>query len=246
MNTAGVTARIVEMSPRAKARITGAFYLLTILLGGVGESIHGRLVVPADATATAANILTHASLLRLGFASYMVEMACNIAMTALFYDLLRPVSRSVALLAALFSLVGIAIKTLSRLFFIAPLVVLGGEDYLGVFPVEQLRALALVLLKVNAQGAGIGLVFFGFYALLKGYLIVKSTFLPRFLGVLGMLGGAGWLVFLAPPLAVRLYPYIVAVALLGAAAQITWLLVFGVNEQRWKEQAGRAAESIWA
>lgn len=246
MNPAGLTARIAETSPRAKARITGAFYLLTILLGGVGESIHGRLVVPGDATGTAANILAHASLLRLGFASYMVEMACNLAMTALFYDLLRPVSRSVALLAAFFSLVGIAIKTLSRLFFIAPLVVLGGEDYLGVFTVEQLQALALVLLKVNAQGAGIGLVFFGFYALLKGYLIVKSTFLPRVLGVLGMLGGIGWLVFLAPPLAGRLYPYIVAVALLGAAAQITWLLVFGVNEQRWKEQAGRAAESIWA
>jgi Domain of unknown function (DUF4386) len=105
--------------------------------------------------------------------------------------------------------------------------VLGGEDYLGAFPAEQSQALALVLLKVNAQGAGIGLVFFGFYALLKGYLIVKSTFLPRVLGVLGMLGGVGWLVFLAPPLAVRLYPYIVAVALLGAAAQITWLLVFG-------------------
>jgi hypothetical protein len=77
----------------------------------VGESIQGRLVVPGDAAATATNILAHAPLLRLGFASYMVEMACQIAMTALFYDLLRPVSRSVSLLAAFLSLVRIAIKT---------------------------------------------------------------------------------------------------------------------------------------
>jgi Domain of unknown function (DUF4386) len=141
--------------------------------------------------------------------------------------------------------VGIGIKTLSRLFYIAPLAVLGGADSLRGFTVEQLQALALLLLKVNAQGAGMALVFFGFSALLKGWLVVRSTFLPRVLGVLGMLAGAGWLAFLWPPLADRLYPYIVAVGLLGAAAQIIWLLVFGVNEQRWKEQADRAAESIW-
>lgn len=106
--------------------------------------------VPGDAAATAINILAQASLLRLGFASYLVEMACLIAATALFYDLLRPVSRSVSLLAAFFSLLGIAIKTLSR--------------------------------------------------------------------------------FLAPPLAARAYPYVVTIALLGTAAQIVWLLVYGVNE----------------
>jgi hypothetical protein len=221
-------------------------YLLTILLGGVGESIHGRLVVPGDATATATNILTHAALLRFGFTSYLLEMACSIAMTALFYDLLKPVSRSVSLLAAFFSLVGIAIKTLSRLFYITPLGVLEGGGYLGVFTVEQVQTLTLLLLKVNAQGAGIAMVFFGCYALLKGYLIIISTFLPRVLGVLGVLGGVGWLAFLAPPLAAHAYPYIVAVGLLAAAAQIMWLLVFGVDDQRWKEQASRAAESIWA
>ncbi|MEZ0336113.1 MAG: DUF4386 domain-containing protein [Gemmatimonadales bacterium] len=230
----------------AEARAAGAFFLLTILLGGVGEFISGRLVVPGDAAATASNILTHAQLFRLGYASYLVEMACQIAMTAFFYDLLKPVSRSVSLLAAFLSLVGIAIKTVSRVFYLAPLSVLGGAGYLDVFTAEQLQALALLLLKVNAQGAGMALVFFGLYALLKGWLIIKSTFLPRVLGVLGMLSGACWLTFLMPPIAVRVYPYIVAVGLLGAAAQIIWLLVFGVDERRWKEQAGRAAASIWA
>jgi hypothetical protein len=98
---------------------------------------------------------------------------------------------------------------------------------------------------VNDRGAGIALVFFGLTAVLKGYLIVRSTFLPRILGVLGMVGGAGWLSFLYLPLAYRLFPYILVLGLLGTAALILWLLAFGVNEERWKEQASAAAASIW-
>jgi hypothetical protein len=246
MATTGVMARLADTSPRTKARLAGVFYLLTILLGAVGESLAGRLVVSGDAAATAGNVLAHTPLLWLGFAAYMVEMACQIAMTTLFYDLLRPVSRSVALLATCMSLVGITIKTFSRLFFIAPVLVLGGTAGLDAFTAEQLQALALLLFRVNGQGAGIGLVFFGCHALLKGYLVVRSTFLPAVLGVLGMLGGLGWLTFLAPPFATRVYPGVVATGVLGAAAMIFWLLVFGVRETEWKDQANRAASSIWA
>jgi hypothetical protein len=167
-------------------------------------------------------------------------MACQIAVTGLFYELLKPVSRSASLVAALISLVGIAIKTMSRLFYVAPLSVLGESSYLTSFDAEQRQALSLLLLKVNAQGAGIGLIFFGFSALIKNVLIVRSTFLPHILGVLGILAGLGWLTFLAPPLADRVYPYVVAIGLLTAAAQIGWLLLFGVDEQRWKEQAAHA------
>jgi hypothetical protein len=120
------------------------------------------------------------------------------------------------------------------------LFILGGAHYLSVFSAEQLQALALLFLKVNDHCTAIALVFFGFYALLTGYLIVKSTFLPRILGVLGMSGGLGWLSFLYLPLGYRLFPYIAALGLLGAASLILWLLVFGVNEQPWKEQASAA------
>jgi Domain of unknown function (DUF4386) len=246
MNEAATTAGLREWSPRFKARVAGVFYLLFVLAGGFAQGfVSDRLVVSGDAAATATNMLTHRLLFQMGFAVYLVEMACGITLTALFYDLLKPVSRSLSLLAAIFGLTGCVIKTLSRLFFVAPLLVLGGAYYLSVFSAEQLQALALLFLKVNAQGAGISLVFFGLAALLKGYLIVRSTFLPRALGVLGMVGGFGWLSFVYPPLAYRLLPYILGVSLLGVVAAILWLLVFGVNEERWREQASAAAASIW-
>src|SRR5216683_3351172 len=233
--------RIAETSPRLKARIAGVLYLIGMLTGIFAQGfVSGSLVVDGDAAATATNILTHRGLFQLGFAVYLIEMACQIAMTALFYDLLKPTGRSVSLVAAFLGLAGCVIKTVSRLFYIAPLLVLGGAHYLNVFSREQLQALALLFLRVNDHGAAIALVFFGFYALLTGYLIIRSTFLPRILGALSVLGGLGWLSFLYPPLGYRLFPYIAAFGILGAALLMMWLLVFGVNEQRWTEQASAA------
>ena len=235
--------RIGETSPRFEARITGAFYLLTILTGIFAQGfVSGSLVVDGDAAATATNILMHKSLFQLGFAVYLIEMACQIAMTALFYDLLKPAGRSVSLLAAFLGFAGCVIKTFSRVFFITPLFVLGGAHYLSVFSAEQLQALALLFVKVNDRGAAMALVFFGFYALLTGYLIIRSTFLPRILGVLSVVGGLGWLSFLYLPLAHRAFPYVAVFALLGAASLALWLLVFGVNEKRWKEQSSAAGQ----
>jgi len=238
-----MTERMAETSPRLKARITGVFYLVTILTGIFAQGfVSGRLVVDGDAAATAANILAHRGLFQLGYAVYLIEMACQIAMTALFYDLLKPAGKSVSLLAAFLGFAGCVIKTFSRVFFIVPLFILGGAHYLTVFSAEQSQALALLFLKVNDRGAAMALVFFGFYALLTGYLIIKSTSLPRILGALSVVGGLGWLSFLYLPLGYRLFPYIAVIGLLGAAALIVWLLVFGVNEQRWKEQARAAGE----
>jgi hypothetical protein len=231
--------RITETSPRTLARITGVFYLLTILTGIFAQGfVSERLVNFGDAAATATNILTHKSLFQLGFTVYLIEMACQIAMTALFYVLLRPVNKSVSLLAAFWGLTGCVIKTFARVFYIVPLFVLGGAPSLSAFSAEHLQALAVVFLKVNDQGAGIALAFFGFATILKGYLIFRSTFLPRFLGVLSVVAGLGWLTFLYPPLGYRAFPVVALLGLAGSAVTIFWLLVFGVNEQRWKEQAG--------
>ncbi|HEY6066143.1 MAG TPA: DUF4386 domain-containing protein, partial [Thermoanaerobaculia bacterium] len=204
-----------------------------------------RLIASGDAAATATNIAAHRGLLELGFVVYMIEMACNVAMTALYYQLLKPVSRTGSLLAAFFSLVGCVVKIFTRLFYIAPLLVLGGEGYLRAFRPDQSQALAQLFLEVNDHGAGMALAFFGFATILKGWLIIRSIFLPKFLGVLSIIAGVGWLTWLHPSLGYRTFAYVAPLGLLGAAAQILWLLVVGVNEERWKEQASASAASIW-
>jgi len=98
---------------------------------------------------------------------------------------------------------------------------------------------------VNYTGETIAMVFFGLYALVKGYLVFRSTFLPRVLGVLSAVGGLGWLIYLYEPLALRLQSYIVGAGVIGSLVSVAWLLVYGVNEQRWKEQSNVATASIW-
>ena len=242
MSTMSVSERIEEVSPRTKARMAGGFFLATILTGVFTRQFISHLVVSGDAAATAANILSHESVFRLGFAVYLVELACQITMTALIYDLLTPVSRSGSLLTAIFGLAGCTFKILSRLFFFAPLLVLGGAQYLSAFSAEQLHALALLSLKVTYHAEGIAMVFFGFAALLKGYLVFRSTFLPRILGVLSAVGGLGWLTYLYEPLASRMAAYILSFAVVAGLSTALWLLVFGVYEQRWREQATAAGQ----
>jgi hypothetical protein len=114
-----------------------------------------------------------------------------------------------------------------------------------VFSKEQLDAIVLLLLRINDNGAAIALAFFGFSTVLQGWLIYKSGFLPRWLGIIGIIGGFGWLTFLSPPLGMRVFTYVAVYALLGLLATIGWLLTVGIDEQRWRERAAQAASSIW-
>lgn len=234
--------RIAPSSPRLLARQAGLLFLLTIGGGIVAQVfISDRLVVGSDAAATAVNILQHKTLFQLGFTVYLLEMACQVAATVLFYQLLKVVNRTAALLALSLELTACVIKTFARVFYIAPLFVLGGSAALKGFSPEQLQSLALLLLKVNSRGAATALAFFGFSTALKGYLIVRSTFLPRWLGVLSLIAGLGWLTFLYP-LGYPQFLIVALFALLSSAVMIFWLIVPGVNEQRWMEQAGVAGQ----
>ena len=127
------------------------------------------------------------------------------------------------------------------MFYLAPLFILAAPQYAAVFSRDQLQALASLFLKVNDRGAGMALAFFGFYALLTGWLMIRSTFLPRALGAVSVLAGLGWLTFLAPSFGSPLFPYIAGFGLVGALALIAWLLIVGVNNERWREQASVAA-----
>ena len=229
-------------SPQVTARVAAVFYALVFPIGGFAFFASGAFVVAGDAAATAANLLTHESSVRAGFAATLLSTACYVVVTALFYELFKPVNRSLSLTAAFFSLVGCVTGGIAALFQLAPLAVLQGANYLSVFKPEQLNALAYLFLKLDALVNNVGFTFFGFYCCLIGCLILKSAFLPRILGVLMVFAGLGWLTSsfasaLSPPLYSHLVPYIMLPGMIGEASLTLWLLVMGVNAQRWKEQA---------
>jgi hypothetical protein len=250
MSAGVMTGRIAEVSPRARARITGVVYLLfflTAVLGAlVAPGISGIGGVTSDPAGTANATMAHEAAYRVGWALGLVSTVCYVAVVGLFYLLLRPVSRSLALLAAFFGLVAQAVTAVGSLFQLAPVVVLGSSSFLSVFSVKQVQALALLLLNLNAQIGYVALVFAGPFQLLIGYLIFRSTFLPRILGVLVALAGVGWLIFLWPPLASALLTYLEVLGFVAEAALMLWLLVMGVNAQRWKERARTAGASLGA
>ena len=238
-----MTDSTVETSPRLWARIAGAFYLITIIAGVFAEAfVRVALVVRDDAAATATNILAHELWYRFGLAADLVMLACYIAVTLLFYGLFKPVGRSLSLLAAFFSLVGIAVLAVNSLNHLAPLVFLEGAHHLSAFETNQLQAFALMSLRMHARGYTVSGVFFGMYCLLIGHIVFRSGFLPRILGVLMAIGGLSYLtnsfaIFLLPTLAARLPDIMV----LGGIAELSlclWLMVMGVNVPKWEEKAG--------
>jgi hypothetical protein len=234
---------IAAISPRLKARIAGVLYLIAGTMYSYADgSVRGRLVVFSDVAATAHNILAHASLYRFGFAAELISAVCYITVTLLLYDMFRPVNRSLSLLAAFFSLAGCIAQAFSSLLHLAPLIVLGGDPYLSAFRPDQLQALALVFLKLRLQATNIYMEFFGCYCFLIGLLIFQSKFMPRILGVFMMIAGVAYQLFLSPQLAVSLFPYVIAPAGgLGELSLILWLIVMGVNNRRWRDQASVAA-----
>jgi Domain of unknown function (DUF4386) len=229
--------RIAEASTSPRARAIGVVYLLYFLTAFSAAFLAKGIVVSGNAAATANNILAHEPLYRSGLAVDLIANALYIALTALFYWLFEPVDRSLSLLAAFFSLVGCAIQIFGSLFRLAPLILLGDNQFLSVFTSAQLQATALLSFKLYAQVFHISFVCFALYDLLIGYLIVRSTFLPRILGVLLMCGGVGWLTFLWPPLAISLASYILLLGGLAELFLMLWLLVRGVNLSRWREKA---------
>jgi uncharacterized protein DUF4386 len=232
---------IDKASPRTKGRITGAVYLLFFLASILGEvflqqaGVSGLTPTGSDATNLARNLQSHEGSYQLGIALGLVATVLYVAVTSLFYLLFRPVSRTVSLLALAFGLVAMAVAAFSSVFEIAPLTVLRTAS--GALSTEQLQVLALSWFKLGEAVSSVSLVFSGFFQIAIGYLILRSGFLPRIFGVLIALAGIGWLTFLAPPLSSALLRYLEVLGVLGEAPLMVWLLVMGVDSQRWNERA---------
>lgn len=219
-------------------------FLISAVAGGFGEFfLPSQLIVAGDATATTNSIVAHDSLFRMGFASYLVEAVCDVSLTLVLYVLLRPVHRDLALLAVFFRLVSTAVFGVAEvLFYSAPLLILGGADYLKTFSPEQLSTLAYLSLRLFGYGSGIAFVFYGIGSILLGYLIFRSDYLPKFLGILLALSGLGFvtrtlLLVLAPAYASSAF---LLPTVLAGLALTGWLLVRGVDVPKWEEKAALA------
>jgi hypothetical protein len=244
-----MTDRTVETSPQLYARTGGVLYLIIIVLGIFGEAfVRDTIFVSGDAAATAANLRSMESLWRFGIATELFLLICAIALTLIFYVLLRPVSRELALLAVFFNLVSVAVEAVAALDLLAALFPLGNAGYLKAIPSEQLYVMASLSVRSHSHGFGVALIFFGCVCLILGYLIFRSGYLPKAIGVLMQIAGLSYLtdsfaLILAPAFANRIFPAVLVPAFVGEASLCLWLLVKGVNVPKWEEKAraGRAS-----
>ena len=236
-------ARQHDVSPRTLSRIGGLLYLIIIVLGIFEEAfVRDRLVVAGNAAATADHIRSMESLWRVGIASEFVLLICAIVLTVIFYVLLRPVSKDLALLATFFNLVSVAVEAATTMYLIEALFPLGNAEYVKAFSPEQLNALASFAIRAHSYGFGVALIFFGCTCIILGHLIFRSAFLPRAIGVLMEIAGVCYLtdsftLLLAPSIANRIFPAILIPSFIGEASFCLWLLVKGVNVEKWRARA---------
>ncbi len=222
------------------ARAAGFLYLIVIIAGGFAEAfVREGLTVYDDAAATAHNILTSEQMYRIGFVADLVTLICGTVLSLIFYILFKPVNKNLSLLALIFSITAGAVMAVNLLNQFAPLLLLHNSGYLKAFTMEQLQTLSLFFLNFQSQGYNISLLLFAFYFPIIGYLVYKSNFLPRILGVIYTLAGAGYLInslawFLFPQLAAYLFPYVLLPAFIGESSMCLWLLFKGVKVSEMK------------
>ena len=217
------------------AKMAGLLYLVIIVGAGFGEGyVRQTLLVSGDAATTASNIRAAETLFRFGFLGDLVAFMADAAVAVLLYVILRPVSRTLSLMAAAFRLVAHpAIGSVNLLNHLGALVLLGNAGTAGAFPPDQLEALALASLELHGYGYLIGGAFFGVHLALLGYLLYRSDLFPKWLGVLLLLAAAGYLTesftaFVIPALAELGASFVVFTASLAEVSLCLWLLIRGV------------------
>jgi hypothetical protein len=231
----------LDASPRALARAEGMVYLIIIVLGVFVELfVRGRIVVGGDAAATAANLTAMQSLWRVGIVAELLMVICTVCSALFLYLLLRPVSRQLALLATFFGLVGLTVEAGYSMYLVEALLPLQTASAMKAFTAGQLQAMASLALKAHANGFGIALFLFGPAFLLRGYLVARSGYFPKAVGLLYQLSGVAYLansfvLILAPQLAGRAFAVMAGPAFIGEMTFCLWLLIKGLNMAKWNE-----------
>jgi hypothetical protein len=229
----------VETSPLVYARIGGLLYLFIIAAGLFAEIfVRDKLIVSGDASTTAANIMASESLYRFSIAVEQIWLVCAVAVAVILYLLLRPVSNSLSLFAAFLNLVSIGVEAVASVGLFAGLFPLGSASYLKAFEPNQLQALAYLSLKSYDYSFATSLVFFGCSLFVYGYLIFRSGYFPKTIGVLLIVASLSYLInsfslYLAPTFANAIFPILV-LAFIGELSLCLWLIVKGVNLEQWQ------------
>ncbi|HYV24245.1 MAG TPA: DUF4386 domain-containing protein [Pyrinomonadaceae bacterium] len=224
------------MNVQRYARVAGVLLLISMVAGGLGEAYIPSKIIGPDAFTTAANLKSHELLFRLGFATFMIESLCDITLVLILYALLRPVNKQLSLLAAFFGLMGTALFAFAELFYFAPPLILGGAPYLKTFSTDQLNTLAMLSLKFYGYAGMIFTAYYGMGWIVRGFLMFRSGYLPKFLGILMAMGGAGFVVrnfamILAPAYASDIF---LMLMFPGGLILTVWLLIKGVNVPKWQ------------
>jgi hypothetical protein len=211
--------------------VAGILYLLLLPLSIFGTVyINSSLVVPGNAAATADHITASETLFRLGIVSALVAQIVNIVVVFLLYQLLQSVNRNMAVLMVIFLLLGVPIAMLNELNNLGLLFLVSGADPLKVITTDQAHALMSLLVNLHANGLTIAGLFWGLWLFPMGYLVFKSGFLPRILGVLLIIGCVG---YLFQSLAALLFPsFNVNIALFTSWGEVLfplWLVIKGIN-----------------
>jgi hypothetical protein len=230
-------------NPKKTARIAGLLYLIIALLG-IFSMLYGpnSQIVPGDPAATVNNIKASESLYRIAFIGDLLGQVIFIFLVLLLYKLLKPVNKNLSVLMVVLVLVGIPIAMLNDLNQIAALLISSGADYSPVFATDQLQAHVMLFLDLYEHGLRIAYIFWGLWLFPLGYLVFKSGFLPRILGILLIIAGFGYLIefvafFLFPnfDLTIKMFTF------WGEVLLALWLLIMGVNVEEWKKRALESA-----
>jgi hypothetical protein len=226
---------MIDTSVNTYSRAVGVLLILTIVGGWFGEMYVPSVIMTGDTAATANQLRHNEGLFRLGFAAYLVEAFSDVVLAWLFYVLLRPVHRELALLSAFFGLVSMSLFAVTQMFHFSAPMFLAGSRYLTAFSPDQLEAFASLFLSLYAQLSGLFMLFYGTGWIIRGYLSFRSGYVPRFLGVIMVVAGVG---FVAKNITKVLAPayssdVLLAPMFLNAVVLAIWMLARGVDRDKW-------------
>lgn len=228
-------------SIKATARTTGLLYLIMFITAPLSILlVSANLIVPGDAATTANNIMASEGIFRLGIAGHLVVLLLDLGISVLLYVILKPVNKTLALIAMVSRLVMTAMRGINLLNYFIVLQLLNGAGFLSVFDTNQINALVMVFLNAFDKGFSLDLVFFSLHLFFVGYLVYKSGFFPKILGILLLIAFAGYFTdsltgILFPDFKQMVSSIVMIPNTLAELAFTLWLLIKGVNVEKWEK-----------